>query len=89
MSLDVTEFAQTYADRSIPMLPEIGYASLATGGTTTYTAKGPGGTIVELYANGAAHTYSVSGGAGATRSLASGERVTYGITKDLVITVLS
>jgi hypothetical protein len=47
---------------------------------------GPGVTFVELFANGSAHTFTVSDSA-LTQTFALGERHVYGLRKGAVITV--
>ncbi len=86
MSLDVKEFSNLAARSPYPMQPPIGGASLTTAGTTTYTVAGPGVTYVELFANGATHTFTVSDSA-VTQTFAQGERHIYGLRKGAVITV--
>ena len=93
MALEIKEFSGTAGSKQIAMQPVINGTTtgLTVGGTTTYTVAGSGGapSIVELYANGASHTFTVSGGITPLRAqgISSGERLVYGFFKDAVITV--
>ncbi len=90
MSLDVKEFNGSAPRSGVPLQPPIGGATgMTAGGVSTYTTAGPGYTFVELYANGASHTFTVSGEQPSTLSqnIASGQRLVYGFAPGSVITV--
>lgn len=91
MALHIKEFSGISGGIQIAMQPEIDgtEAGLTDGGTYTVAGNSGGASIVELYAAGAAHTYTVSGGPGTVQHIASGERLSYGFNAGLVITVES
>ena len=87
MTLDVREYSGTDGRVQIAMWPPIGGATGLTA-AGTYTVLGPSVTILEITANGAAHTYTISGSS-FVMSLASGSTIYYGVRKDAVLTVVS
>lgn len=91
MSLEIKEFSGNTGSKQIALQPVINAPTgpLAIGGSYTIVGSGGAPSIVELYANGATHSFTVSGGIAPLRNqtIASGERLVYGFAKDAVITV--
>jgi hypothetical protein len=91
MTLEIKEFSGNTGSKQIAMQPVISAPTspLAVGGSYTIAGAGGAPSIVELFANGASHSFTVSGGVAPLRNqtIASGERLVYGFAKDAVITV--